>query len=175
MNPTSTMHTGLHDYEQGEQSGFRHRIYVPDVLKGLGTTLYHWFFRKKITLEYPEAHHVPRKGYRGEHRLKRDEQGRPKCTACFMCATACPARCIKIVAGPTPAEWKDRDKYPHVFEIDLLRCIYCGYCEEACPCDAIELTETFNIVATSRAEKIYNRDRLLNTAGTGTPARLLSL
>ena len=155
-------HPGLHDYERPTRLTFWQLMMLPAVIRGLWTTLYHWIFRRKITLEYPEVHHEPRTGYRGEHRLKKDEQGRAKCTSCFLCATVCPARCIKIVAGPAPPEWTDRDKYPHVFEIDLLRCIYCGYCEEACPCDAIELTKTFNIVATSRAEKIYDRDKLLS-------------
>ena len=73
--------------------------------------------------------------YRGVHRLNRDEQGRVKCVACYMCSTACPARCIDIVAAPSP--WPDREKYPEAFVIDELRCIYCGMCEEACPVDAI--------------------------------------
>ncbi|MBI2900294.1 MAG: NADH-quinone oxidoreductase subunit I [Planctomycetes bacterium] len=115
---------------------------------------------KKATLEYPEEKYIPRKGYRGEHRLKKDEQGRMKCVACFMCATACPAECIRIVAGPSP--WPDRDKIPVSFEIDLLKCIYCGMCEEACPCDAIELTPTFTQIATTREEKIYDLQKLMN-------------
>jgi NADH-quinone oxidoreductase subunit I len=91
--------------------------------------------------------------------LKMDAQGRPKCVACFMCATACPAECISIVAQPAP--WPDRDKVPAKFEIDLLKCIYCGMCEEACPCDAIELTQKFTQVSTSRAEKVHGIERLL--------------
>lgn len=115
---------------------------------------------RKATLQYPEERHVPRKGYRGEHRLKKDDEGRMKCVACLMCQTACPAECIYIEAGPSP--WADRDKIPVRFEIDLLKCIYCGMCEEACPCDAIELTPQFNIVATSREEKLYDLNKLLN-------------
>jgi NADH-quinone oxidoreductase subunit I len=134
------------------------QLYVPSILAGLFQTFL-YMVRPKTTLQYPEQKHVPRKGYRGEHRLKKDEQGREKCVACFMCATACPAECITIEAGEAP--WPDRDKYPVKFEIDMLKCIYCGMCEEACPCDAIELTETYTQVATSRAEKIYDKERLL--------------
>ena len=133
-------------------------LYVPSVVAGMARTLQR-MLSPKATLQYPEQRHVPRKGYRGEHRLKKDEQGRPKCVACFMCATACPAECITIVAGEAP--WPDRDKYPVKFEIDMLKCIYCGMCEEACPCDAIELTQTFTQVATSRQEKVYDKERLL--------------
>lgn len=132
--------------------------YLPSIAAGMTKTL-EWMFRPAFTLRYPEQRHVPRKGYRGEHRLKKDEQGRPKCVACFMCATACPAECITIVAEQAP--WPDRDKVPAKFEIDMLKCIYCGMCEEACPCDAIELTETFTQIATTRKEKIYDKERLL--------------
>ncbi len=132
--------------------------YLPSIAAGMAKTL-EWMFRPAVTLRYPEQQYKPRKGYRGEHRLKKDEQGRPKCVACFMCATACPAECITIVAEPAP--WPDRDKVPAKFEIDMLKCIYCGMCEEACPCDAIELTETFTQIATTRKEKIYDKERLL--------------
>jgi NADH-quinone oxidoreductase subunit I len=135
------------------------RTYMVPVLGGLMKTL-HRFFAPKATLQYPEEQHVPRKGYRGEHRLKKDDAGRMKCVACFMCQTACPAECIQIVAAPSP--WPDRDKIPMTFNIDLLKCIYCGMCEEACPCDAIELTPQYNIVATSRAEKVYDINKLLS-------------
>jgi NADH-quinone oxidoreductase subunit I len=133
-------------------------LYLPSIFMGMAKT-FQWMLRPTATVQYPEERHVPRKGYRGEHRLKKDEQGRPKCVACFMCQTACPAECITIVAGVAP--WPDREKVPVKFEIDMLKCIYCGMCEEACPCDAIELTQTFTQVATSRQEKVYDMERLL--------------
>jgi NADH-quinone oxidoreductase subunit I len=142
-------------------------LYLPAIFQGLAKTL-QWMWRPKFTEEYPHGPgmfrksrelHKPRVGYRGEHRLKKDDQGRPNCVACFMCATACPAECITIEAGVAP--WPDRDKVPVRFEIDMLKCIYCGMCQEACPCDAIELTQTYTQVATSRAEKIYDMERLL--------------
>lgn len=135
------------------------KLYVPSVLAGMKKTM-EYMIRPKATLQYPEIKRVTRKGYRGEHRLKQDEQGRMKCVACYMCQTACPAECIEITAGPSP--WPDRDKAPVQFRIDLMKCIYCGMCEEACPCDAIELTETYTQVATSREEKIYDINRLLS-------------
>jgi NADH-quinone oxidoreductase subunit I len=133
--------------------------YLPSIFKGLWITLKKMFIRK-FTQSYPEERHVPRKGYRGEHRLKKDEQGRMKCVACLMCQTACPAECISITAAPSP--WPDRDKIPMKFDIDLLKCIYCGMCEEACPCDAIELTPTYNLIATTRQEKVYDINKLLS-------------
>ena len=135
------------------------KLYVPAALAGLRQTVGR-IFKPKATLSYPEEVHVPRKGYRGEHRLKKDELGRMKCVACFMCQTACPAECIEIHATTSP--WPDRDKIPAVFNIDMLKCIYCGMCEEACPCDAIELTPTFNQVARTREEKIYDINKLMS-------------
>ena len=151
--------------EAGESSrnGWKFKTYLPAILKGLKSTFLHMVKlggHKTFTLKYPEERLPVRKGYRGEHRLIKDELGREKCVACFMCQTVCPALCIRIIAEEAP--WSDRDKHPQVFEIDMLRCIYCGMCEEACPCAAIELTETYNQVATSRAEKVYDKEKLLS-------------
>ena len=98
--------------------------------------------------------------YRGVHRLNRDAQGRVKCVACFLCATACPAHCIDIVAAESP--WPDREKYPQSFTIDELRCIFCGMCEEACPVDAIELTSLYDLSGKSREEMIFDKEKLLS-------------
>ena len=135
------------------------RLYLPQVVEGLRTTLRH-MFKKKLTIEYPEKTRELRvENYRGVHRLNRDEQGRVACVACFMCETACPAHCIHIVGAESP--WPDREKYPIQFDIDELRCIYCGMCEEACPVDAIELTPEYDLVSCTRDEMIFDKEKLL--------------
>jgi NADH-quinone oxidoreductase subunit I len=141
--------------------GLLGRSYLLLFLQGLGTTLRH-FFRRKKTVQFPEASHVIPDPliYRGVHRLNRDEQGRVKCVACFMCSTACPAHCIDIVAAESP--WPDRQKYPQSFTIDELRCIFCGMCEEACPVDAIELTSLYDLSGKSREEMIFDKEKLLS-------------
>jgi NADH-quinone oxidoreductase subunit I len=141
------------------------RMYLPLFFEGLTTTLRHLgrsLSGQVVTVSYPEEE--PRIDapliYRGVHRLNRDEQGRVKCVACFLCATACPAHCIDIVAAESP--WPDREKYPQSFTIDELRCIYCGMCEEACPVDAIELTSLYNLTGRSREEMIFDKEKLLS-------------
>jgi NADH-quinone oxidoreductase subunit I len=133
--------------------------YFPEIIKAMANSFRHLVAVPCFTEEYPEKPREIVPNFRGEHRLKKDEMGREKCVACFMCSTNCPAKVIYIEAEPAP--WPDRDKRPKVFNIDLLTCIYCGMCEEACPEDAIELTPTFYICSTTREEKIYDKERLL--------------
>lgn len=142
------------------------KTYLPQILGGLVVTGRHILGAavggKAITVQYPEEQHVPPANYRGVHRLNKDEQGRVKCVACMLCATACPAHCIDIVGATAPPEWEDREKYPESFVIDELRCIYCGMCEEACPVDAIELTGLYDLTGLSREEMIYDKTKLLS-------------
>src|SRR5262249_35228171 len=111
---------------QEPKIGLMERLYIPAILSGMALTIKHMFGRK-VTVQFPEERPQMRGTYRGVHRLNRDEEGRVKCVACYMCSTACPAHCIDIVAAPSP--WPDREKYPETFVIDELRCIYCGMCE----------------------------------------------
>jgi NADH-quinone oxidoreductase subunit I len=144
------------------------RLYLPQIVDGMKTTIRHMFSlerRHAVVRQYPEDTREGRgelrdANFRGVHRLNRDPDGRVACVACFMCSTACPAHCIHIEAGASP--WPDREKYPVKFEIDELRCIYCGMCEEACPVDAIELTPHYELVGQTRAELIFDKEKLLS-------------
>ncbi len=147
------------------QLGLAGRMYLTPFIDGLTTTARHFFSTVaggKMTRQFPEER--PEFGnpliYRGVHRLNKDEQGRVKCVACFLCATACPAHCIDIIGAEAP--WNDREKYPLSFVIDELRCIYCGMCEEACPVDAVELTTLFDLTGASREEMIFDKEKLLS-------------
>ncbi|HAI13778.1 MAG TPA: NADH-quinone oxidoreductase [Phycisphaerales bacterium] len=149
------------------------QMFLPEVFKGLGTTIRNMVFtfgngKMSKTMQYPEERRehmdvedggMHKDNFRGVHRLNRDEQGRVRCVACFMCATACPANCIHIEGAESP--WDDREKYPAKFDLDELRCIYCGMCEEACPVDAIELTPVYDIVGTTRQSMIFDKQKLL--------------
>jgi len=146
--------------------GVLEQLYVPAIVQGLETTIRHTakalFGTGKLTQQYPDVEPKLPGNYRGVHRLNRDEQGRVKCVACYMCSTACPAHCIDIVAAPAPKEWPDREKYPETFVIDELRCIYCGMCEQACPVDAIELTTLYDLTGTSREDMMFDKEKLLS-------------
>ncbi len=143
-------------------------VYLPEIFRGMWNTLRHIFFVKPFTVQYPEeklkvpGFEASPPGYHGEHRLLLDEEGRPKCVACFMCQTVCPPQCIEIEA--MEVDWPDRDKAPKSFKIDMLRCIYCGLCEEACPKDAIELTNQYFTISRTREDKIYDLERLTHNA-----------
>jgi NADH-quinone oxidoreductase subunit I len=145
------------------------QLYLPIMWDGLSTTLNH-MFKRKVTEQYPEEEPTLPPNYRGVHRLNRDEEGRVKCVACYMCATACPAHCIDIVAAPAPESWTEREKYPETFVIDELRCIYCGMCEEACPVDAIELTTLYDLTGLSREQMIFDKEKLLSVFDMTTKA-----
>ena len=147
--------------------GLLEQLYLPAIASGLGTTVRHLVRTVAggdITQQFPEERPNLPANYRGVHRLNRDPEGRVKCVACYMCSTACPARCIDIVAAPAPPEWqKDgREKYPETFVIDELRCIYCGMCEQACPVDAIELTTLYDLTGLSREEMMFDKEKLLS-------------
>jgi NADH-quinone oxidoreductase subunit I len=144
--------------------GVFEQLYLPAIFSGLGATFRHMkdtiLGKYKVVQQFPEERpHLPH-NYRGVHRLNRDEDGRVKCVACYMCSTACPAHCIDIVAAPSP--WPDREKYPETFVIDELRCIYCGMCEQACPVDAIELTTLADLTGFSREEMMFDKEKLLS-------------
>ena len=152
------------------------RTYIPSVVTGLWVTSKHFFrnlflhgahafglFKEipaAVTYQYPEQPRPTATRLRTRHRLTKREDGSPRCVACMLCETVCPARCIEI----TPAEHPDPniEKYPAEFILDLGKCVYCGFCVEVCPEDAIRMdTQRHDIAAYSREEMIYDKKRLM--------------
>lgn len=139
------------------------RIYIPAILKGMSITIKH-FFSKKATISYPEQKREFSKVYRGQHVLKRDDQGRERCTACGLCAVACPAEAITMKAAerkPGEEHLYREEKYAAVYEINMLRCIFCGDCEDACPKEAIFLTDRIVASQYKRKPFVYGKDILV--------------
>ena len=144
---------------------FLESLYIVAIIKGLVITIKH-LFKRKVTIKYPEQKRELSPVYRGQHILKRDEFGRENCTACGMCAVACPAEAITMTAAERKKGEEHlyrEEKYASVYEINMLRCIFCGLCEEACPKDAIYLTESKVMVksASKREDFIYGKDKLV--------------
>jgi NADH-quinone oxidoreductase subunit I len=136
---------------------------ITPILRGMWLTLTIFFktlfLRRASTIQFPEQKRNTSGRYRGVHLLTVREDDTPKCVACYMCATVCPAECIHIESGERPEA--TIEKYPTRFEIDLLRCVYCGFCVDACPEEAIMMSRENDLVGTSRAEMIIDRDRLI--------------
>lgn len=150
--------------------------YIPAVAGGLWITSRH-FFRNltlhilhlfglfldvpaAITYQYPEKPRKISSRTRTRHRLTKRADGSPRCVACMMCETVCPARCIEITAAEHPDP--NIEKYPAEFMLDLGKCVYCGFCVEVCPEDAIRMdTGILDTAQYSRQDMIYDKKRLM--------------
>ena len=147
------------------------RVYLPEILRGLLITIRHFLDNlfhpfRRMTVEYPEKKKDIPFGYRAEHRLMLRPDNNIRCTACMLCATACPADCISIVAEEV--EDPTIEKRPKEYTIDLLRCVFCGLCVEACPRDAIRM-DTYKYENSNYARKdfIYDKARLVSNHPEG--------
>jgi NADH-quinone oxidoreductase subunit I len=157
---------------------FWERLYLPALAGGFKVTFRHFantLFRGQNTGKelsggyYPETPWKVAKGYRGAPYLVSDQDGDTKCVSCQLCEFICPPKAIKITPpGPqgVVADRPNAEKMPAEFEINMLRCIFCGLCEEVCPEEAIFLQDHYSLTGHTRAEMIYNKEKLLALGGT---------
>ena len=138
-------------------------FYLPAIFKGMVITFGH-FFKKETTIQYPEVKRPVSDIYRGLHVLKLDDEGRERCTACGLCALACPAEAITMIAKERLDSEENlyrEEKYAAEYNINMLRCIFCGDCETACPKEAIFLTDRILPGDISRKNFVWGKDRLV--------------
>jgi NADH-quinone oxidoreductase subunit I len=149
-----------------KELSFWERLYLPAIFGGLWVTARH-FFRKKVTMQYPEEKWVVPQNYRGAPYLVKDQEGRTKCVSCQLCEFVCPPKAIRITPpGPEGApEVGNVEKAPKEFEINMIRCIFCGFCQEVCPEEAIFLKNDYSLTGESRKELLFDKEKLLKLGG----------
>jgi NADH-quinone oxidoreductase subunit I len=130
---------------------------LQELAAGMAVTL-RYFFKPNITVQYPEERTPLSPRFRGEHALRRNEQGEERCVACKLCESVCPAQAIFITIDPSSTAEKRLTK---VYDIDHAKCIFCGYCQEACPVEAIVLGPNFEFFAETRDGLVADKQRLL--------------
>ena len=137
---------------------------IVELFRGLSVTLAH-VFRKSITQNYPKVKPTMQPRFRGLHQLQRHPDGLEKCIGCSLCAAACPADAILVVAAENTPQQRvsPGERYAALYEINMIRCIFCGYCEEACPTGAIVLKRNFELAATDRQRYVYDKEMLLHS------------
>lgn len=127
-----------------------------DLLLGLRLTGW-FFFKTKVTIQYPEEKTPTSVRFRGLHALRRYPNGEERCIACKLCEAVCPALAITIESEPRI----DGSRRTTLYEVDLFKCVYCGFCEESCPVDSIVLTSFYDFHVAKRGENIATKEKLL--------------
>ena len=130
--------------------------FLGELVAGMWLTL-RYFFRPKVTINYPYEKGPLSPRFRGEHALRRYPNGEERCIACKLCEAVCPAQAITIEAEPRA----DGSRRTTRYDIDMVKCIYCGLCEEACPVDAIVEGPNFEFATETREELLYDKEKLL--------------
>lgn len=131
-------------------------FFITELFRGAWITM-QYFFRRKVTINYPFEKGVLSPRFRGEHALRRYITGEERCISCKLCEAICPAQAITI-----DSEIRlDNSRKTSRYDIDLTKCIFCGFCQEACPVDAIVETSNFEYASETRENLIYNKEKLL--------------
>lgn len=116
-----------------------------------------YFFKKKITVQFPEEQTPISPRFRGMLALRRYPNGEERCIACKLCEAVCPALAITIDSEPRD----DGSRRTTRYDIDVFKCINCGLCEESCPVDSIVVTPVQHYHISERGQNIMTKEKLL--------------
>ena len=116
-----------------------------------------YFVSPKATLNYPHEKGPLSPRFRGEHALRRYPNGEERCIACKLCEAVRPALAITIESE----QRSDGSRRTTRYDIDLFKCIFCGFCEESCPVDSIVETDVHEYHFENRGENILTKAKLL--------------
>ena len=131
-------------------------LVLSELVAGMALTL-RYFFKPKVTINYPYEKGPISPRFKGEHALRRYPNGEERCIACKLCEAICPAQAITIEAEPR----EDGSRRTTRYDIDMVKCIYCGLCAEACPVDAIVEGPNLEFATETREELLYDKAKLL--------------
>ncbi len=140
-------------------------LLLSELVGGMALTM-KYFFKKKVTINYPYERQALSPRFRGEHALRRYPNGEERCIACKLCEAICPAQAITIEAEPR----EDGSRRTTRYDIDMTKCIYCGLCEEACPVDAIVEGPNLEYATETREELLYDKAKLMENGDRWEPA-----
>ena len=115
---------------------------------------------QKLDLQGPGYHFDPRNGvglpgFKGRHMLRED-----KCTGCQLCAIACDGVAVAIEMQ-TMVRDRPQNKKNYWPAVDYGRCVFCGLCVDACPFDALSMTNDYELSAYDKASLKYTPDMLM--------------
>ena len=136
------MATGVKKVARPRKMSFPEGVYLVEIVKALGVTMGH-LLRNIVRQEADPDDRVSR-GAAG------DAAAVPRAAPAHETGGRLPpVRRVLLLPHRLPGEMHhDRggespdpgvEKYPVRFDIDMLRCVYCGLCVEACPVDAIRM------------------------------------
>jgi len=140
-------------------------LLLSELVGGMALTL-KYFFKRKVTINYPYERQALSPRFRGEHALRRYPNGEERCIACKLCEAVCPAQAITIEAEARD----DGSRRTTRYDIDMTKCIYCGLCEEACPVDAIVEGPNLEFATETREELLYDKAKLMENGDRWEPA-----
>ena len=131
-------------------------LFLKELLQGMAVTA-SYFFKPKITIQYPEEKTPQSPRFRGLHALRRYPNGEERCIACKLCEAVCPAMAITIESEVRA----DGSRRTSRYDIDLTKCIFCGFCEESCPVDSIVETHILEYHGEKRGDLYFTKEMLL--------------